>query len=352
MLKQRFDARKIIKVGLLVAVPAIIAYGVYKVRVILVPFGLAVVIAYFLNPFVDKLERRNVPRGWAIALVYLFVLAVLGGIITIGIPGLIRELNSFSQTIPKIARELQSLIDEAEARYSRFALPDSVRHVFDDRIKLVEGELMKMVAALAQGVIGVFSHFFSLIIAPIFAFYLLADSGQLKKGFLNLMPTRLRTDFQALSVEINEIFSKYISGHLTVCAIVGLMTGLGYTLIGLPYAFILGAFSGVADLIPYFGPFVGAVPAFLLALLTSKAMALKVILVVLMIQQIENCVITPKILGDSLGLSPLVVIIALMVGGELYGILGLLLAVPVTAVLKCLIHYLYLKLIDTEIDIK
>ncbi|KNZ70209.1 hypothetical protein Tfer_1085 [Thermincola ferriacetica] len=338
--------KKIYRLIFLITVPVLTGYLLYRVRRIIIPFALAVLIAYLLNPFVNMLESRRLPRGIAILLVYALVFVFITGLVTVGIPAIMDELTSFARAVPHFTGEVQSIVHEAEARYSRFVLPDPVKKVFDQKIKLVEAQLISLTGELAEGVVGIFSHLFSLIIAPVFAFYLLKDSGNIKKNFLALLPAGWRNDVQALTVDINEIFSKYIRGHLLVCVIVGFLTGVGYALVGLEYAFILGIFAGIADLVPYFGPFIGALPALMLALLESRVMALKVLIMVLVIQQIENSVISPKIIGDSLGLSPLVVIIVLMAGGELYGLLGLLLAVPVTAVLKCLIRYMYLKLVD------
>lgn len=342
----QLSSKKISRYVFLIGLPLLLIYLAYRVRRILIPFALAVLIAYLLNPLVNLLQKKKVPREIAILAVYLSVFGVIAGAVTIGVPIIMDELNSFGKAVPRLTSEVQGIIYDAQARYSRFAIPEPIKDIFDQKIAHIEEQLISMISSLAQGVVGVFSHFFSLLIAPVFAFYLLADSGSMKRGLMEILPTRWRNDVQALSIDINEIFSKYLRGHLTVCGIVGLLTGIGYAVIGLDYAFLLGIFAGFADLIPYFGPLVGAAPALLLGLLHSKIMALKVIIVVIIIQQLENSVISPKILGDSLGLSPLLVIVALMAGGELYGLWGLLLAVPVTAIMKCVLNYLYLKLVS------
>jgi len=139
---------------------------------------------------------------------------------------------------------------------------------------------------------------------------------------------------------------KFIRGHLLVASMVGVLTSLGLALVGVKFYLLLGIIAGIADLIPYFGPIIGAIPAVGLALLNSSQQALYVLLVMVVVQQVENNLLSPKILGDSVGLHPVVVIFVLLAGGHLFGILGMLLAVPLTAILRILVNYLYTLLVS------
>jgi predicted PurR-regulated permease PerM len=136
----------------------------------------------------------------------------------------------------------------------------------------------------------------------------------------------------------------FIRGYFLVAAIVGGLTAIAMALLGLEFALMLGIFAGLAELIPYFGPVIGAVPAIGLAVLQSKWLAAKVALAFFVIHQLEGNIISPKILGDKVGLHPLMVIFSLMAGGELYGLAGMLLAVPVAAVLRVVVVFVYIKI--------
>jgi len=203
-----------------------------------------------------------------------------------------------------------------------------------------------LVRAGTTSLINLISYLISLVIAPIFAFYMLKDADQIKDSLTLTIPRKYRSDVMAIGRDIHEIITAFLRGHLLVSAIVGILTGFGMYLIGLDFALIIGLIAGVGELVPFLGPILAAIPALSLALLVSRETAIYAAVVILIVQQLENAVISPKILGESMGLHPLTVIFAIMAGGELYGLLGILLAVPIAATLKVILRYIYLKLVD------
>jgi predicted PurR-regulated permease PerM len=321
-------------------------YFLYRVRIILIPFIFAFFIAYLLNPIVKFVEKRNFPKCWAILWVYLVVFILAGIVIVFGVPHILGELNKLIHDIPKLAQEVQSIMTNVQTRYSRFALPEGIKEVVSERIIQYQELLLNAVRAGTTSLINVISYCISLVIAPVFAFYMLKDIGQIKDSITLTIPRKYRSDMLAIGRDIDEIISAFLRGHFLVCVIVGILTGVGMYLIGLDFALIIGIIAGVAELVPFLGPIIAAVPALSLALLISRETALYAVLVILIVQQLENAVISPKILGRSMGLHPLVVIFTIMAGGELYGLLGILLAVPVAATLKVVLRYIYLKLVD------
>ncbi len=323
-------------------------YFLYRVRIIFIPFILAFFIAYLLNPMVEYVESRKVPRGLAILLVYMVVFAVGTSIMVFGVPYILEEFNRLGHVIPRLTSEIKGIITDIEGSYSRFRLPQGIRAVIDERIKQGEDLLINMVRAAADSMVKLFSYLLGLIIAPFFAFYMLKDAEQIKNSFTLTIPRRYRSDVMAVLRDLDDIISGFFRGHVTISVIVGVMTGLGMYLAGVDFAFIIGLIAGIAELVPYLGPFITAVPAVSLALLVSKKTAFYAIIIILIVQQLENAVISPKILGKSLGLHPLVVIFALLAGGELYGFAGVLLAVPAAAALKVILRYIYLKLVDDK----
>lgn len=321
-------------------------YFLYRVRVILVPFIFAFFIAYLLNPMVKFMEKRSFPKCWAILWVYLGVFVISGIVIIFGVPHIVGELNKLIKDIPRLTAEVQGIAAHLQTKYSAFALPEGVRQVINERIMHFQELLLNAVRAGTASLFKVVSYMVSLIIAPVFAFYMLKDSEGIKSSLTLTIPRKYRSDILAIGRDIDEIISAFLRGHLLVCVIVGVLTGLGMYLIGLDFALIIGIIAGVAELVPFLGPVIAAIPALSLALLISRKTALLAAIVILVVQQLENAVISPKILGESMGLHPLVVIFAIMAGGELYGFLGILLAVPAAAALKVILRYIYLKLVD------
>ena len=186
----------------------------------------------------------------------------------------------------------------------------------------------------------------SLVFAPILAYYFIRDWEKIRDGFLSLFPPRNRSQLVNLGLDIDQVLSGFVQGHLTVCLIVGALTGLAAALLGIKYAIIIGIINGIAELFPYLGPILGAIPSVALALTEGSRPAIYLGLAILLIQQVEANLLSPRIVGTRVGLHPLLVIFVLLSGGELFGIWGILLAVPVVAVLKVLVRHAFYHLVD------
>lgn len=302
--------------------------------IVLLPFFLAVILAYILNPLVEFLENRRIPRYLGILLIYavFFSLVTVIGLTTI--PTLILELQKLAERIPEYTRHVQQFVAHLQSDYQRINIPDSVRDVLDQNIIELQNALQGLVERATQTVLGLFSHTFTILVIPLLVYYILRDMDSLKRSFVMLFPKRHRRWVASMGSEMDRTLGAYFRGMLLICFLVGAMTYVGLLIVGVDFALLLGIISGITNIIPYFGPLIGAVPAVLIALLNSPALALKVIVVLVIVQQIESQVIAPQILGRSLGLHPLVVIFVLIVGGKLFGLAGLIFAVPFTAVLR------------------
>jgi predicted PurR-regulated permease PerM len=321
-------------------------YFIYRVRVVLIPFIFAFFIAYLLNPMVRYIEGKKVPKTVAVILAYLVVTVVVALIAVFGIPHMVDELNKLGKTIPKVNTKIQGIISFAEKRYTNFTLPGGIEQVIKENVMRAENALINAAKAGTMVIINLFTYLVILIIAPVFAFYFLIDIERLQDGLIQTIPRKYRSDFLAVLRDIDEIIRGFLRGHLLISVIVGFLIGLGTFIIGLDFSLIIGIISGIAELVPYIGPFLTAVPVIGLALLYSKKTALYAVIVLLVVQQLESSVIAPKILSKNIGIHPLLVVFILMAGGELYGLAGVLLAVPAAATLKVILRYIYLKLVD------
>ncbi|WP_214659062.1 AI-2E family transporter [Candidatus Formimonas warabiya] len=343
-------ARRILTVILMITAGILVVWLIIKIRAILMPFAFAILLAYILLPPVEALVKRKIPITLAIILVYLALASAVTIFVLYIFPGIFTELNRFANDIPDYTRNIQTWMKEWQQNYSRFNLPESIRQIIDETILSLEEKIIEAVRNAMALAVGLFSYTVSLILIPFLTYYFLKDHEAITKKMVSYLPPRYREELLNLWAMMNVVLRKFIYGHLTVALIVGTLTGLGLALIGMDFAVTLGFIAGVADIIPYFGPIIGAIPAVCLALMQSKKLALSVVLVMFIVQQVESSVISPKIISDSVGLHPLVIIFVLLLGGYLFGVWGMLAAVPVTAVLRILVNYAYQKIVAYRTD--
>jgi predicted PurR-regulated permease PerM len=321
-----------------------------SVRTILSPFAIAFVLAYLLNPVVQGLEQRGLGRRISIAIVCVGIILTLGLTLFFILPKLYSELSKLSTVLPGTVQALDQVLQSFRSNYRATGLPSRVASVID--VHLGEGEVF--LANKLEGILDRLPEILAstslLILSPVIAIYLLADWKRIQAGFLRIVPQRWRMDWQRLLQDISHIVRCFVRGNLIVAIIVGILCGIGVKLVGMDYALLIGVLCGVFDLIPYFGPLIGAIPSILLGLTVSPFMALKVAGVILIVQQLEGNVISPKLMGDSVGLHPLLIVFALLAGGELAGFWGMLLAVPFAAVLRVIIRHTYFWLVSPEIE--
>ncbi len=332
------------KVVVLLIVGAVLAFFV-AIRTVLFPFFMAYIIAYILHPFVDYLETKGISRGLAIAAVYLLVLLAAAGSVFFLLPVILGDLNRLLELIPSYADHFQQFIKDMELGYNSVSVPTGLRTVVDETIGKIENVFLRVVEGFIEGLLGLFSQVFNLAIIPVVSFYFLLEFKKIGSFLLLLIPVRMRTELSGVAVEMDEVLKKFIRGNLLVALSVAIMVAAGMFLIGMDFPLLIGAFTGLMNLIPFFGAIISALPAMLLALLQSKWLALYVLGIMIVVQQIEGNIIAPKILGDCIGLHPLIIIFALLTGGHLWGLIGLFLAVPAAAVLKVLLRYAYTRLV-------
>lgn len=315
----------------------------YWIRSILVPFLLAAILAFFLNPMVEYFQKKGFSRTGGIILTYFFFVVfalMIGGYF---VPILWRQLQVLMISIPSYIHQVQELLQGFYANYQRIDIPYTVRQEIDHALVQAETVLTDTIGQVIDGILSVFSHLFNILIAPVLAFFMLNDEGRTVTKLLNLLPAKWRLKILSLWEELDQQLISYVKGHLLVALTVGMLTSIGFFLIGLEFPFLLGIIVGVADVIPYFGPIIGAVPAFAVGILESKSQALSALLVIFIIQQLESNVLSPKIISSSVGLHPLLVIFVLLLGNKIYGIIGMLLAVPITVTFRVLWKHIVLE---------
>lgn len=312
----------------------------YRVRIfkILTPFIMAIIIAYLLNPVVIKLEKKKINRTAGILLIYLAFSALIVSVMLFIVPEIARNARELVVTIPEISSKYQSLFSSImSAIQSSEWSPDIKNTVFREiqnglltAQTIIMDTLRKALTTLVETVTALFD----LVLAMIIAYYLIKDSEFFRESALSLTPRKWRNGIIGAGREINAILSNFIQGQLLTALIVGILETIGLTIARVKYPLVLGLIGGIANIIPYFGPILGAIPAVAIALIESPIKAIWAALVFVIVQQIDNAFISPKIIEGKLGLHPVTTILAVLVGGEFFGIFGMLVSVPIAAIVK------------------
>ncbi|MFZ5351345.1 MAG: AI-2E family transporter [Bacillota bacterium] len=323
------------------------AYLAYKygavISDILRPFIAAAVISYLLNPVVDLLEDKGIKRIVGVLIVYMAFIAI---ILTLGfflLPKLIKDIGKLVENMPVYSSDLQRVLNDFQDGYFYNNLPESIKEIIDENILALQGIVLSSLQRAADSIIAVLSQIFNIILVPVIIFYMLKDTSYFKNQIVLLVPKSKRNKAILLFRDIDNAFGKYIRGQIIIASFVSVMTTAALLILNVKYAVILGVFAGIANIIPYFGPVIGLVPTVVFAFFDSPTKALYAAGAFLLIQQIESGILTPKIIGESVGVHPVYVILSLIVGGQLFGVAGLIIAVPVLVAIKLTLRHLLRK---------
>ena len=345
-------------IGLLIVL-AIAGWVLLKIRVIFPPLGLAILIIYLLNPLVSSLEKRRVPRLWGTILSYVLVAGIVTLIVTAISPFVADQASDFSQDLPEFKEqivasvedganviedrlnvnidttEVHCLLDVAGEGAPTEAQCDEVTEEFRERIAGSAERLTE----LGSSVIEIVLIF---VLAPLLALYLLIDLPQLQRDVLNLVPESHRGEVADVASKVGRTVGGFFRGQLLVALTVGVMSSVGFLIIDLKFWLVIGAIAGFTNLIPLVGPFIGGGLGFLVGTVTDNlGTGLKAAVVALIVQQVDNHVISPNIMKRTVQLHPVTVMLSLLAGGTLAGFWGVLLGVPTVAVVKLLLSHMW-----------
>lgn len=289
----------------------------YAIRDVLLLLFLSLLVMTVFHPLVKILGGLKIPRGLAIAVSYLLAFILLGVIIAGIVPPLVSETSSLVAGLPEYLEKLQVTP----------AISDRVATEILTKLGGLPGQLLKV------GV-GLFSNIFAIIAVLITAFYMLLMRERLDEQLGTFFGDDRKKDFGKLIDELEKRLGGWARGQLILMVIMGFANFLGLSLLGIPYALPLALLAGVLEIVPYLGPMIAAVPAAIIGFGISAPVGLGVIAMVLVIQQIENYFLVPKIFQKSVGLSPILTLLALAIGGRLAGVPGVLISVPVVITLQ------------------
>lgn len=326
----------------LLAIAAFIyTYG-NKISRVLSPFLMAIPLGYIVKPIADKLAARKVPMSVSILSVYFIFLVILAAISIFFIPELVTNIRELMETLPDIIARYEQIFNSLLSAIKSSKWSDDVKTVIFKEIEngtaLVQGSMVGFLENGLNIIVDTVWIIFDLTVAMVITYYVVKDANKFRDYSLSLLPRRWRSGLLGMGKEINLILAGFIQGQLLTALIVGILETMGLMLVKMKYPLALGMIGGLANIIPYFGPYIGAVPALAVALTLSPMKAVWTIVVFLVVQQLDNNFISPKMIEGKLGLHPVATIFAVLVGGEFFGVLGMLLAVPVMAILRVLVN--------------
>lgn len=324
--------------------PFIIAF-----QTLFIPFLLSGVLFYLFKPLIDLLDGKGIPRALAILLLYLVLIGVLVGLSLLVGPILQRQLDLLIQNIPSIAESLRQEWERFELNRTEF--PDYVEGMIDNTIAAAQS-VIASIGRNFYNMLGVVANVVIVaVIVPFILFYMLKDGHRVPHQMFKFLPQDQIKEGKTILYDMNRALSTYVQGLVIVSLCVGMMVYIGYLIIGIDYSLILAIVAMLTNVIPFVGPFIGIIPALIVGFLDSPAMVIKVIIVVVVAQQIESNLISPQVMSRALDIHPLTIILLLLVASALGGVLALILAVPTYAIIKVIVKHAY-RLIRLRLDLR
>lgn len=317
----------------------------YFLRGILAPVMLAFLLAYAFDPLVEWLARHRFPRALASAICLLLLILLAAGLLALILPALQQELRSLAQKMPAYLEKIRDCAVPWIEDTFGIELPDTIDEVLESARQQVTGRAGEFAGPIASFLKGVLSSTLSLlasliyvIIVPLFTFYFLNDYPKITGWFKDLVPPRHRENTSGILKEVDGVLAGFIRGQLTICSILAVLYSILLSVVGVPAGITIGIVAGLFNLVPYLGTATGVLLSCLFLILEGAAWTgyLAVGLIFVGISTADGLFLTPRILGKKLGLAPVAVILAVLAFGEVFGFLGVLIAVPVTAIGKVL----------------
>lgn len=300
----------------------------YFVRDVVTILFTAVVISAALNPTVNWLQKKHIPRALSVLLIYTVLLSIVVLSIYLLIPPIVNQVKDLANQFPNFYEQLVQKGMKLKAFSAREDLLNNIQKVVSSLGDNITGATRSIFGTLGT----IFGSFISAFVILVLSFYLTVQKNALKSFIRAITPAHRQKHIIELVDRVQHKIGQWLSGQIILCFVVGILTFLGLTLLGVKYSLVLALFAGLIEIIPYVGPVLGGLPAVFLAFTQSPILALFVIILFFVVQQMENHILAPKVMQKTVGLNPIVVILALLAGGKLAGILGMILAIPVATV--------------------
>ncbi|MBC1486193.1 AI-2E family transporter [Listeria seeligeri] len=315
-------------------------------KTVAAPIVLAGISYYLFNPVIDWLEKKKWKRGWAIALLYVVIIGLIILLFSFVIPAVKDQIVSLFKTFPGYWDQITQKFNE----FSQSSLFDQLK----DKLSTNMSDIMKTLSEKGTSVLNsaitsvgsivgtVTEVVLAIVTTPLVLFYLLKDGKKLPDFLLKMLPVNGRAHTRQVLGEANHQISSYIRGQIIVSLCIGILLFIGYLIIGLPYALTLAIIAACTSIVPYLGPAIAITPALIIAIVTSPWLLVKLIIVWCVVQLLEGKFISPQVMGKTLKVHPITILFVILIAGNLFGVLGVIFAVPGYAVLKVIVTHVFI----------
>lgn len=311
----------------------------YVIRDIMLIVFISIVFAAAVDPWIDKLERLKIPRAVGILTIYLIVLAIVVTSIGLLVPPISEQVRAISRDFPEYYDRLMSAFTAVQEYSQKYGVENSVK----DSLESLTGVLTQLTGGIFSASSKIFGGFISLFGILVLTFYMTVEESGMKKFFRAIAPSKYQPYVMQKASQIQTKMGLWLRGQIILSVAIFAITFIGLTILRVDYALVFALFAGLTEFIPYAGPLIGAVPAVLLTLAHDPVKAIGVVILYIVIQQLENHLLVPKVMQKTVGLNPIVVIIVMLIGAKIAGVIGLLLAVPATTIVKIFISDFFLE---------
>jgi predicted PurR-regulated permease PerM len=344
------------RLGLFVlAVGVLLVWLLWSARGALPAFIIGLALAFVLDPIVTILQRRGLPRWAGVLVCYVGLVALGWAIVAFAVPPIARQARDFITHLPELGAAITNVQHSVVEWYRSLPLPAELRAMLDESIRSAEAAfaaaIREILGPAVSGVLRTAGFILGLIVIPVWLFYVLKDRERFPRAVTGALPDHWRADASNVLAILARVGGRWVRGQLLlgiaifVATVIGLtiLTVIGFSEFG-EFTLVLALIAGVLEWFPIIGPILAAIPAVLIGLTISPAATIAAIVLYTGIQQLENNLLVPKVLGDAVELHPAVLIVALVVGGALFGIGGAILAAPTVAAGRDLYRYAYQRL--------
>jgi predicted PurR-regulated permease PerM len=331
----KLNSRQVMRGTLVVTAVVLLFWFLFRFHTVLLMLFAAIIISTAMQPIVRRLKDRGLSRATGVILVYGLLLFLLGTLIWLGAPFLIDQTATISRSLSETYHILrQEIIGSANLIVRRLALamPTDLSLTAEPP---TEGEdVLSVLTQLGEAATMGFRTVLAIVATFLLAFYWTLESERIKRSFLLVIPQTKRETVGELITDVEEKLSNYVIGQGVLCLAVGTLALIAYLIIGLPHALTLALLAGLMEAVPLLGPTIGAVPAALVALSLSPLHVLWVVVATAVIQQLENNLLVPRVMNRAIGVRPLVTLLAMFAFGSLFGVVGVLVSIPLAAILQ------------------
>ena len=304
---------------------------------------ISLIFSYLLNPIINYMEKRGLSRSLGIIILYVAILGIFAAISISFVPRLSRELKEVIVVLPDYFNRMTDFFKDLYDKYYNLdtiaPLLENFEGIVYDNLNKLQKVLLENMSKIFTSVGSLINRIISLVLIPILTFYFLKDKDKLLNRAYLTIPKRNRPEVKELLIEIDKSLSQFVRGRLILAIYVGIATTIVLLILNINFAVVIGLLTGIADIIPYFGPFLGFLPAVIFAFLDSVSKGIWVAIIFVLIQWVENNVLAPKIIGESTGLHPITVLLGIIIAGNLYGVLVMIFIIPLVSILKILIGF-------------